>query len=79
MEPQIANELVEAVRETTNGPDAATADEIRAYLERHATVDLARVDLLPALAELAREGRIDSVSAAPAADGLPTYGFRPAP
>ena len=79
MQQQLADELVEAVAATTSKTAAATGDEIRAYLDSHFGRKIDLIDLLPLLQALARQGRIDSVSAAPGPDGLPEFGFRPAP
>jgi len=79
MDQQFADELVQAVHALTSGPGAATADAIGSYLERQFSRQVSGNDLLPALETLARQGRIDSISAAPGPDGLPVRGYRPAP
>jgi hypothetical protein len=73
---RLAEELVEAVGAIATSPNAATVDEICAYVATDLTYDIARADVSSSLEKLARDGRVDAVDAAPGPDGLPIQGYR---
>jgi hypothetical protein len=72
---ELDQRLIDAVQSASDGPVAATSERVQAVLKQRG-VSLGPDQLGERLEQLAREGQIQRVDAAPG-DGLPTFGFRP--
>jgi hypothetical protein len=68
--------LIDAVRAISNGPSAATGDQVREYVFANFGCEIATADVVTLLQELANEGLLDAIDAAPGDDGLPVLGYR---